>query len=185
VTTVRVVLAPLFFIVYLIPRLFPPSLSAAWTVPVLWIFFVVSEVSDLVDGQIARRLGLGSDFGKLYDPFADTLTQLTYFLCFVMDNIFPAVLYLVVIYREFGILFIRNLMLRKGTTMGARNIGKIKTVTYILAGAAALLAISLERLRFSAAVRPCKIAALVIFSISIVLSVVSFIDYVKVYRAAK
>jgi CDP-diacylglycerol--glycerol-3-phosphate 3-phosphatidyltransferase len=185
VTTVRVILAPLFFALYALPRLMPHVAGWAWTVPVLWLFFIVSEISDMVDGQIARRMKAGSDFGKLYDPFADTITQLTYFLCFVMDGVFPAALYLVVIYREFGILFVRNLMLRKGVTMGARMTGKLKTVTYILAGATALLAISFDRLGLQAAVKPCRTAALIVFCISILFSIGSFIDYIKVYRATK
>jgi phosphatidylglycerophosphate synthase len=47
----------------------------------------------MLDGMIARKQGEVSDFGKLYDPFADTLTQITYFLCFVIrwniSHVFP------------------------------------------------------------------------------------------------
>jgi CDP-diacylglycerol--glycerol-3-phosphate 3-phosphatidyltransferase len=147
ITSVRLVLAPLFFVVYLLPVFFP-RLSAdlvRLTVPVLWGLFIVSEISDMFDGMVARRRKEVSDFGKLFDPFADTLVQITYFLCFVMDGIFPVILLLLVLYREFGILFLRNLMLKKGVAMGARLGGKIKTVTYIIAGAAALLAVSFRR----------------------------------------
>ena len=90
-TAVRLVLAPVFFVIYLLPRFFPsifavPSSAvegilltgAPWTVPVLWIIFVASEITDFLDGIIARKRGEVSDFGKLFDPFADTLTQLTY-----------------------------------------------------------------------------------------------------------
>jgi CDP-diacylglycerol--glycerol-3-phosphate 3-phosphatidyltransferase len=76
-------------------------------------------------------------------------------------------------------------MLRKGITMGARMGGKIKTVAYILAGGAALLALSMERLGLEAPLRALRTAALVIFIISVVFSILSFFDYVKVYRAAK
>jgi CDP-diacylglycerol--glycerol-3-phosphate 3-phosphatidyltransferase len=185
VTSLRLVLAPLFFIVYLLPAFIPswPLAAAPWTVPVLWALFVVSEITDMVDGQVARRRREVSDFGKLFDPFADTLTQLTYFLCFVMDNILPAALYLIVLYREFSILFVRNLMLKKGVAMGARATGKIKTVTYILAAALALLAATFQRLGLGQTLfTPAKIAAQAVFLISVVLSVVSFMDYVGVYR---
>jgi CDP-diacylglycerol--glycerol-3-phosphate 3-phosphatidyltransferase len=185
VTSLRVVLAPVFFIVYMLPRFFE-GLGAAWTVPVLWIVFVISELSDMVDGQLARRFHQGSDFGKLFDPFADTLTQLTLFLCFVIDGILPPFLYLLVLYREYSVLFIRNLMLRKGVVMGARIMGKLKTIIYILAAGLALLAVSLSRLdRGSGLVAGLRVGALVVFAVSVLLSVLSFIDYLVVYRRAR
>jgi len=176
-TFFRIVLAPVFFSVYLFAG------TARWTVPVLWIIFIVSEITDYFDGLAARKLKEVSDFGKFFDPFADTLMQITCFLCFVIDGIFPAILFLLVIYREFSILFLRNLMLKKGTAMGARMGGKIKTVAYIIASGAALLAVSFERLSVHETLLPYfKTGALVIFIISVIIAVVSFFDYLLVYR---
>jgi len=184
-TFFRIILAPVFFIIYLLPGFFPSLFinGAKWTVPALWLIFIVSEVTDLLDGLAARKYNECSDFGKLFDPFADTLMQLTCFLCFVIDGIFPAVLFLLVIYREFSILFLRNLMLKKGATLGASLGGKIKTVSYIIAGGAALLVVSLQRLELFEFIIPyIKTGALVIFIISVLISVVSFINYLSVYR---
>ena len=186
-TSVRVILAPVFFAVYTLPIMFPGTFggSAVWAVPLLWVIFLVAEITDMLDGMTARRMNLTSDFGKFFDPFADTLLQMTLFLCFVIDGIFPAVLLLVVMYREFGILFVRNLMMKKGIAMGARMGGKIKTVTYIAAAALALLYASLSRLDAAPALQPAvRIAALAVFCVSVVFSVLSFLDYVFVYRAA-
>jgi len=182
-TLLRVILAPLFFAVYLLSA--QCTGYAVWTVPLLWVIFIVSEITDMLDGMAARRLKLASDFGKLFDPFADTLMQITCFLCFVIDGIIPAALFLVVLYREFAILFIRNLMLKKGITMGARISGKIKTVTYIVAAVAALLCASLQRLGIAGSLQPvARIAAISIFSVSVLFSILSFIDYISVYRTA-
>ena len=182
-TFLRVILAPLFFTVYFLPIQF--GNNAVWNVALLWLIFIVSEITDMLDGMAARRLNLASDFGKLFDPFADTIMQLTGFMCFVADRILPAALFLVVLYREFGILFLRNLMLRKGITMGARISGKAKTVAYISASAIALLYASLCRLAVLESFQPIvKIAAIVSFSISVLISVISFFDYLSVYRAA-
>jgi CDP-diacylglycerol--glycerol-3-phosphate 3-phosphatidyltransferase len=188
VTSLRLIFAPVFFVIYLLPRFLPDlfGAGAVWIVPVLWCIFIVSEITDFLDGWIARKRGEVSDFGKLYDPFADTLTQLTYFFCFVIDGILPAILFLLVIYREFGILFIRNLMLMKGIALGARMGGKIKTVTYILAGACALLASSVHRLGFDGSVyRVLTMVACVIFLVSVVISALSFLDYVSIYKNKK
>ena len=187
-TFFRVILAPVFFIIYLLPNFFPKWFlnGAAWTIPVLWLIFIISEVTDLLDGLAARKLGQVSDFGKLFDPFADTLMQITCFLCFVIDGIFPAILFLLVIYREFSILFIRNLLIRRGITLGASRGGKIKTVTYIVAGAAALLTASIQRLSIlDPLFRYFKIGAIIIFLISVVISVISFIDYLLIFKKAR
>ena len=186
-TFFRIILSPVFFIVYFLPVYFPSWFTNGmeWTVPALWLIFIVSEITDLLDGIVARKRNEVSDFGKLLDPFADTLTQITCFLCFVIDGIFPAVLFLLVVYREFFILFIRNLMLKNGIAMGARLGGKIKTVTYIIAGGAALLTVSLQRLSVLEFLFPYfKIGALIIFIIAVAISLVSFFDYLSVYKKA-
>jgi CDP-diacylglycerol--glycerol-3-phosphate 3-phosphatidyltransferase len=192
VTSARLILAPAFFVVYFLPRVIPSIFAlptadlqggTAWSVPVLWVIFLVSEISDMLDGMVARKRAEVSDFGKLYDPFADTLTQISYFLCFIIDGILPPLLFLAVLYREFSMLFLRNLMLRKGIAQGARLSGKIKTVTYILAGALALLASSVIRLGFDGELyRWLVISARAIFTLSVIMSIVSFLDYVFVYR---
>ena len=193
-TFFRIVLSPVFFVIYLLPRFFPELFgdNSAWTIPVLWGIFIVSEITDYFDGLAARKLNQTSDFGKLFDPFADTLMQLTCFLCFIIDGVYPvngiipAVLFLLVIYREFGILFLRNLMLKKGITLGARMGGKIKTVAYIIAVGAALAAASIERLSVFEFLLPYfKTGALVIFVISVIIAAASFIDYFLIYQKTK
>ena len=188
ITWLRIILAPVFCLVYFLPKLLPALFTGSliWNVVLLWIIAVIAELTDMFDGMAARHYNLTSDFGRLFDPFADTLLQVTGFLCFVLDGILPVSLFLVVLYREFGILFIRNLMLKKGITMGARISGKIKTVTYIIAGGIALLYASLIRLSAFEFLQPVvKIAAIAVFSLSVLFSVLSFFDYLFVYRTAK
>ncbi|MCL2266023.1 MAG: CDP-diacylglycerol--glycerol-3-phosphate 3-phosphatidyltransferase [Treponema sp.] len=197
-TLFRIILAPAFLIIYLLPKS-----GAFWAIPVLWVIFIISEITDFFDGLAARKLNLTSDFGKLFDPFADTLVQITCFLCFIIDGIwgegiFPVILFLLVIYREFAILFLRNLMLKEGVTLGARMCGKVKTVFYIIAAGTALLAASLERLIFIPAAANTQImnareillpyfktGSLVIFILSVCLAVISFIDYLAIYLKTK
>jgi CDP-diacylglycerol--glycerol-3-phosphate 3-phosphatidyltransferase len=185
VTTVRLVLAPIFCAVYVLSH-------AGWTVPVLWAIFIVAELNDLLDGKIARKRGETTDFGKLFDPFADTLARITYFFLFVLDGLLPAAGLLIVLWREFAILFVRNLMLRKGVAMGARWSGKVKAVAYMVAGVFALLASSVTRLAsvswgITDVVSWFDIfhwAGVAVFVVSIVLSITSFFEYVAVYRSA-
>jgi CDP-diacylglycerol--glycerol-3-phosphate 3-phosphatidyltransferase len=180
VTVLRLVFAPCFFIVYILSA---GGIAGPWTVPVLWALFFITEITDLIDGKVARSRKEVSDFGKLFDPFADTLVWLTFFLCFVADRILPVIPFLIILYREFGILFLRNLMLKKGVAMGARRGGKIKAIGYMLTGIAALLASSVQRLGIEGPYFDIfRIAALVFFGISVVIALVSFADYLGVYR---
>ena len=105
VTLSRIVLAPLFFILYRYP-VFPSLISTI----LLWALFCVIEVSDFVDGRIARSTSEVSDFGKLFDPFADVLARITYFVCFAFSGIMPLWVLLIILYREFGILFLRMML---------------------------------------------------------------------------
>lgn len=181
VTSIRLVLAPFFFVVYFLPSWF--GLPAGWTVPVLWALFVVSELTDLADGWIARSRNEVSEFGKLFDPFSDTLVRITYFLCFVVDGILPGVLFAVVLYREFGILFLRTLMMRKGVALGARSGGKIKAVAYMVTGSVSLIVSSVSRISPEASfLGALRIAAVVLFAVSVVLSLTSFGDYLRVFK---
>ncbi|MCL1928031.1 MAG: CDP-diacylglycerol--glycerol-3-phosphate 3-phosphatidyltransferase [Treponema sp.] len=196
VTTIRILLAPVFFVVCNFYVLFNPAGSDAigqfWQIPVLWIIFAIAELSDMLDGLIARKLGEVSDFGKLYDPFADTLFQISIFICFVWHNILPIIPFLLIVYREFAILFIRNLMQKKGISMGARLGGKIKTVVSIGAGVLALVVYSLRILfqRFLVSGKTdlydrlytgFSRSAIIVFHLAVVLSILSFIDYFSVY----
>ena len=181
-TLSRIAIAPVFFIIFQLPNLFPAK-NMLWTIPALWLIGTFAELTDFFDGWAARKRGEISDFGKLFDPFADTLLHITFFLCFVMEGIFPAFLFLLVLYREFGVLFIRNLMMKKGISMGARIGGKIKTVTYVIAAIVAYTAVTIRRLGVSDRLYPIiENIALAIFVISVIISIVSFVDYALVYR---
>ena len=204
VTTIRIILAPVFFILCNGTVFFSSVLPVSTPlipvaeffrycqIPLLWIVFIAAEVTDMLDGMIARKRGEVSDFGKFYDPFADTLFQVTMFFCFVWHRILPVIPFLLVLYREFAILFVRNLMQKKGISMGARMGGKIKTVVYISAGCLALAVFSLRLLTiqfpgtlpaglYSRLYPLLSRAAVAVFLAAVLLSILSFADYVKVY----
>ena len=96
------------------------------------ICYVIAELSDLLDGKIARKYNLVTDLGKVMDPFADTLSHLTYFACFYGMGIMPAAAFIIIMWREFSISFLRMLMMGKGKAVAANIWGKSKTVLYAL-----------------------------------------------------
>lgn len=178
VTLSRVFLAPLFFILYRYPIFQPLP-----TIILLWILFWTIEISDLVDGKIARSSSEVSDFGKLFDPFADVLARITYFVCFAYSGIMPLWIFLLILYRELGILFLRMLLSLKGIAMGARPGGKLKAGLYMVSGMLALLLASFERLSVATSLMPAlRTIVLVAFIAAVTTSIVSFIDYLLQYR---
>jgi len=169
-------MAPVFFIVFTWGDSI--GLSRTAIVVVLWTLFVLVELSDLLDGMAARVMKTVSGFGKLFDPFADVFARLTYFVCFAVTGIMPLWIFLVIIYREFSQLFLRQLVAEKGVAMGARPGGKVKAVFYMLAGAASLLLWSFRSLGVMVSMEgPLSVAVAVLYYVAAALSVGSFIDY--------
>ncbi|MCX7025090.1 MAG: CDP-alcohol phosphatidyltransferase family protein [Spirochaetes bacterium] len=181
-TASRLVLAPFFFMFYFIPPYF--SVDARFVIPVLWGFFIVMELTDLFDGMAARRNNSASDFGKLFDPFADVIARLTYFLCFAFTGLMPLWVFLLVVYREYGILFIRLLAARRGVAMGARPGGKLKAVVYMVAGSVSMIMLTLNAFGWLGnASAYIATGSFVVYCIAGALSVGSFADYLLHYRS--
>jgi CDP-diacylglycerol---glycerol-3-phosphate 3-phosphatidyltransferase len=181
VTASRLFMAPVFFIVFNWGGQIGLSpLSAAIF---LWGIFILVELSDLLDGLAARRMKTVSGFGKLFDPFADVFARLTYFVCFAVAEIMPLWIFLVIIYREFSQLFLRQLVAEKGIAMGARPGGKVKAVFYMIAGAASLLLWTFRSLGLLVSLDgSMSTAVAVLYYAAAALSVGSFVDYLVQFQ---
>ncbi len=176
-TTVRIALAPLFFILYFLPLWigFGDTISVFVLIPL----FIFMEFTDFLDGYYARKHKVVSDFGKLFDPFADVLANLTVMFAFVVSGYLPAFLFLLIIYREMGMQFVRMLASREGVAIGARKGGKAKTVLYIVAAGCSLAIESAIRLGFDIAPlgAQLRIANMALYGIAAFASIASFVDY--------
>jgi len=176
-TTIRIVLAPLFFILFFLPEW--SGFGNRLSVFILAPLFIFMEFTDFLDGYYARKQKLVTDFGKLFDPFADVLANLTVLFCFVLAGYFSSVLFLVILYREMGIMFVRMLAGRKGVAIGARKGGKLKTVLYITASGFSLAIESTVRLGFDLGnlMQPVLTVNFALYVLAVVVSVASFLDY--------
>jgi CDP-diacylglycerol--glycerol-3-phosphate 3-phosphatidyltransferase len=176
-TSLRIVLAPLFFILFFFPQW--TGLGNAVSIYVLVPLFIFMEFTDYLDGYYARKQNQVTSFGKLYDPFADVLANLTVLYCFVLSGYLPSVLFLIILYREMGILFLRMMAVGKGFAIGARKGGKAKTVLYIVASGFSLAIESSLRLKFDlGSVLPVLRAVnLSLYVLAVFISAASFIDY--------
>lgn len=97
------------------------------------VFVLVSTLTDIVDGFIARRFNMVTDFGKFIDPVADKATQLTVFICLITK--FPLMLlpFVVLLVKEIGSLLLRLAVYKKNEIVeGAHWHGKMSTGIVIL-----------------------------------------------------
>ena len=89
--------------------------------------FLLATLTDYLDGEIARRYGLITDFGKLMDPLADKVLTAAAFICLIPYGAVAAWVVIVIIAREFLITGLRLLAGAKGVVLPAEKLGKHKT----------------------------------------------------------
>jgi len=126
-TLLRILLGPIFVVLYLYhDQLGFTLLSLPY---VLLCLTVLSEVSDVFDGLLARRYNKVTDLGKLLDPMADSIFRLSVFLAFTQGVIqLPLLLVCIFFYRDIVISTLRALCGLRGFALAARLSGKIKAV---------------------------------------------------------
>ena len=97
-----------------------------------WIalaIFIIASLTDMLDGQIARKYNLITDFGKFMDPLADKLLVCSAMICLVELERLPAWICIIIIAREFAISGFRLIASDKGVVIAANMWGKTKTVS--------------------------------------------------------
>ncbi len=176
-TVLRLIMVPVFFVSYLI-SLLPFSSSHVISAVMMFLCYLIAELSDLLDGKIARKYNLVTDLGKVMDPFADTLSHLTFFVCFMSRGIMPVWAFVIIMWREFAILFMRMLMMRAGKAMPANIWGKSKTVLYAVTSIFSIIYIVASAFIVPGSWNSVYETVLyVLFSLSAVASLLSFITY--------
>ncbi len=121
----RIILVPFFVAVLLIP--FPLHTIVAL------VLFIAASITDMLDGRIARKRNLITDFGKFADPLADKILVLAALLCFVQNGWCDCIAVIIVLFREFTVTSIRLIAAAKGEVIAANIWGKVKTVTQMVA----------------------------------------------------
>lgn len=140
-TASRLVLAPVFFLLFELA-----VHGSAFFLLGVGLVFALIEISDLLDGHAARSLGQESELGKVLDPFADSLSRLTYFVAFAGSGILPFWILLILIYRDVTVAYIRVMVSRQKVLLPARASGKIKAWIYAFAGIGGIVDFSLAKL---------------------------------------
>ncbi|MEG1972226.1 MAG: CDP-diacylglycerol--glycerol-3-phosphate 3-phosphatidyltransferase, partial [Oscillospiraceae bacterium] len=108
------------------------------------IIFSVASFTDLLDGKIARKYNLVTNFGKLMDPLADKLLVMSAMLGFVENRWAPAWVVIVILSREFLVTSVRLIAASEGVVIPADIWGKVKTAVQMVWIVATLLWMYLE-----------------------------------------
>lgn len=103
------------------------------------VLFIAGGVTDFLDGQIARRRKLITNFGILMDPLADKIMVCSAFIAFVGLHWIPAWMVVIVVARELAITGLRLLAASKSVVLAAEGYGKHKTISQIVAIVAILV----------------------------------------------
>ena len=99
-----------------------------WAIIAATVLVLGVEISDLTDGYLARRHNAVSQFGKVFDPFADSVSRLTVYWSLAMVDRSLAVVPLVMAVRDISVAYVRIVMIRRGWDGSARYMGKLKAV---------------------------------------------------------
>ncbi|MCM1495463.1 MAG: CDP-diacylglycerol--glycerol-3-phosphate 3-phosphatidyltransferase [Bacteroides sp.] len=166
-TMFRVILIPFFLVAYMVPGI--PAGK--------WIavgIFCIASLTDLLDGKIARKYDLVTDFGKFMDPLADKLLVCSAMIAMIELGRIPAWIVIVIIAREFIISGFRLVASDNGVVIAASLWGKIKTTVQMIM--VIVLIVNLSE-NFPMAAVWIGICEQVLIYASLILTVVSLIDY--------
>ena len=180
----RVIMVPLFVAVLVLPTEAFYSTYETWIRIIAAAVFILTALTDMLDGQIARRCNLVTDFGKFIDPLADKFMVFGAMLgiLYRFDYLRPVFIWaaLVVIFRELAITSMRLIVANKsGKVVAAAWLGKVKTVTQVICIVVVLLEpVIIPEGNF---VRDYYLLSYITTAAMTVMTLWSGIDYMKAY----
>ena len=161
-TILRVIMIP-FFVFFLLSGV--GGSASKW---IALVIFAAASITDTLDGYIARRDNLITDFGKFMDPLADKLLVCSALICFVELDKLPAWMVIIIIAREFIISGFRLVASDNGIVIAASYWGKFKTVSQMAMIILCILDINNTVMQY---------ITVIVTYLALVLTVVSLVDY--------
>lgn len=181
-TVIRIALVPVFVVLMALTDL------ADWIKYVALGVYLLASLTDYVDGYIARKKGIVTNFGKLMDPLADKILVAAGFIMIVGNGTIPAWMAVIVIGRDFILNTIRMFGRENGETISAGIYGKIKTATQMIGVSLAIIdthtIFEFLELKKNMGVVPMliNVSMSVFITVALIFTVWSMIDYILKYR---
>ncbi len=170
-TMMRVVMIP-FFVFFMLADLGHARLFCV----IALVIFIAASLTDMLDGKIARKYNLITNFGKFMDPLADKLLVCAALICLMHRGMIAAWMVIVIISREFIVSGFRLIAAEQGKVIAAGMLGKIKTVFQM--AAVILLILSMAwRLHIGTFFIFSFLGKVAIWA-AVVLTIVSLIEYI-------
>lgn len=161
-TTFRVLLIP-FFVVFMLMDV------TAYDKWIALLVFIIASLTDLLDGYIARKYNLVTNFGKFMDPLADKLLVCSAMICLIETGQLAAWIVIVIIAREFIISGFRLVASDNGVVIAASYWGKFKTTFQMLM--VIVLILDIPHPFF-------QILGVILTYVALILTIVSLVDYI-------
>lgn len=181
-TILRIFMVPVFIAVLLLESIFP--VNSIWTRFIAGLIFLAAAITDSIDGKIARKQNLITNFGKFLDPLADKMLVSSALVCFVALRMMQmgTVITVIILAREFLVTSLRLVAnAEDGTVIAASKWGKVKTVLQMVAICTFLFQDAVGFvLGFSLSVGQITLGDMIMWA-AVVMTVVSGISYVKTY----
>jgi len=162
ITMLRIAMIPIFMVLMLVK--FPFHMEAALAV------FILASITDHLDGHLARKYNLITDFGKFMDPLADKLMVTGAFVILIQMGRIEAWIVFVILAREFAVSGLRSLAAAQNVVIAASSFGKVKTVTQIVT----ICVLILNNFPFSLLNLPVDVISIYL---TLIITVWSGIDY--------
>lgn len=175
-TILRFLLVPVF-LYFLIASTAPSHIAIA-----LYIFLIAS-FTDYLDGMLARKWKVISDFGKIMDPLADKLLVLSALggICWLPPLSLPKAIFFIILAREVLVTILREVYKKRGIVIAADQLGKLKTVMQMLG-----LIVAYGFWAYLQPIAPSIITLIVIwFWLVVLITIISGINYLKVLFSKK
>ena len=162
-TIFRVILIP-FFVFFMLAPYFPDNGKY-----IAVAIFIIASLTDMLDGKIARKYNLVTNFGKFMDPLADKLLVCSAMICLVATGQLASWIVIIIISREFIISGFRLIAADNGIVIAASYWGKFKTVFQMLM--IIVLILDIQNAGF-------QVLGVILTYVALILTVVPLIDYI-------
>lgn len=175
-TIVRMIMVPFFVVFLLLANNTPETYYFKW---IALVIFAVASYTDMLDGQIARKYNLVTNFGKFMDPLADKLLVCSALIALTELGFMPAWVTIIIIAREFIISGFRLVASDKGVVIAASYYGKFKTVSQMVTICVMMIIINEQGFaNYTSVFAVLKAAGNILIGISLVLTIISLFDYI-------
>ncbi|MDD5857810.1 MAG: CDP-diacylglycerol--glycerol-3-phosphate 3-phosphatidyltransferase [Gemmiger sp.] len=130
-TMLRVIMVPFFMVFAAMSHYGSAGFNATYSL-IAGVLFAAASFTDFLDGYLARKNHLVTDFGKFMDPLADKMLTTAAIIYMVVDGVCSPVVLAIIMFREFAVAGVRMIAAESGTVIAANMWGKVKTVLQML-----------------------------------------------------